>query len=209
MNKILAYAGYIILFINFFCYVKSSTKNYGRAFSFFTIYLVGIFIINIFSEILIYFKFQNLFLSHFYFIFQLTILSSFYKVLLLNSKHKQIINFLVICCIIPLAFQYVLNPNLIFSFNLLEIVITSMSLIIIISFHLYNMLTSKKEFFLVSVGLIIYLFSSTFLFLLMHFNVLIQSPLLNMIYPINSILIIIYQLFIFAEWKINYSKSIS
>lgn len=208
MEKLLVYIGYFILLINFIVFVSKFNK-YGNAYKYFCLYLFVIIFVQLLAKILVFCNFQNLIISHFYFILQLVILSHFYLVLISNVKQKNLINFIILFCIISLGAQYLLNPDLINTFNLFEIVITSLSLIIIISFHLYNMLTSKKEFFLVSVGLIIYLFSSTFLFLLMHFNVLIQSPLLNMIYPINSILIIIYQLFIFAEWKINYSKSIS
>lgn len=207
MEKLLVYIGYLILLINFIVFVSKFNK-YGNAYKYFCYYLFTIIIIQSLARILVFYKFQNLVISHFYFILQLVTLSRVYLVLISNAKQKKLINLLVLFCLISLSTQYLLNPALVNTFNLFEIVITSLSLIIIVFFHFYNMLTSKKEFFLISVGLIIYLFGSTFLFLLMHYNVLNQSPLLNIIYPINSVLVIIYQLLIFAEWKINYSKSI-
>ena len=206
MNKILAYIGYTILLINFICFLKSLSRN-GRAFFVFTIYLGTIIIINLFAGILNFLKYQNLILSHFYFIFQFILLSLFYKEIFINKTQKQIVKINLILVLFYLLVTYYLNTDLLGKFNLFEIFVTSISLCIYVVINYYNMLSNRKQFHLINAGLLIYLFGSTFLFFFMDLSQTYKLKWHSLLYPLNSILYIIYQIFIFIEWKTNYSKS--
>ena len=143
---------------------------------------------------------HNLFLSHFYFILQFIILSLFYYNLLKESFQKKIIVINLSLCLSLLFLQYVLNWSLFHQFNLFEIFITSLPLIIYATFHLYNLLNEKKEFYYITIGLLIYLFGSTVVFLTSNLLISLHSKfLLKMIMKLNVYLYIVYQLFILYE----------
>ena len=141
----------------------------------------------------------NLFMSHFYFIFQFLFLSTFYYHLLKDTFQKDIIISSVILCALVLGIQYALDRSLFHKFNLLEIFITSLSLIIYSSFHLYNLLNEKKEYYYINVGLLIYLFGSTVVFLTANLLLSLKSDAFKSINQLNVYLYIVYQLFIMYE----------
>ena len=207
MNNFFADIGYLILLINVILFIKGFSNN-GKAFKIFTIYSVLIFIIQIIVNVLNYFKINNLFLSHFYFIFQFFLLSFFYLTILKINFQKKIINILLILCPFTLMIQYIINPNLFFEFNLFEIFITSFPIIIYSTFYLYNLLNKKKDFYYINLGLLIYLFGSTVLFLVGNLVAKLDNNLNDIPWILNSVLYIMYQIFILAEWKINFSKKI-
>lgn len=207
MNNFFADIGYLILLINVILFIKGFSNN-GKAFKIFTLYSVLIFIIQIAVNVLNYFKLNNLFLSHFYFIFQFLLLSFFYLTILKINFQKKIIKLLLILCPFTLMLQYIINPNLFFEFNLFEIFITSFPIIIYSIFYLYNLLIEKKYFYYINLGILIYLFGSTVLFLVGNLVAKLDANLNDIPWILNSVLYIIYQLFILAEWKINFSKKI-
>jgi hypothetical protein len=205
MNNFFADIGYLILLINVILFIKGFSNN-GKAFKIFTIYSVLIFIIQIIVNVLNYFKINNLFLSHFYFISQFLLLSFFYLTILKINFQKKIIKLLLILCPFTLMMQYIINPNLFFKFNLFEIFITSFPIIIFATFHLYNLLIEERKFYYINLGILIYLFGSTILFLVGNLMLSLSPSLNKLTWILNSVLYIIYQLFILAEWKINFSK---
>lgn len=206
MNQILAYIGYFILLVNFILFVRNYS-NQSKAYKVFTFYLGLIVGIQIFSEILIQQKTNNLFLSHFYFVGQFILLSFFYFALLgkVQVQRKIIKGGLVVGMLI-LAVQYYSDPSLFFKFNLVEIFITSFVLIIFSTFHFYNLLNEKKEFYYINIGILMYLFGSTVLFFVGNLMASL-SPVINKIpWIMNSVLYIIYQIFISIEWYKSYSN---
>ena len=207
MNNFFADIGYLILLINVILFIKGFSNN-GKAFKIFTLYSVLIFIIQIIVNVLNYFKINNLFLSHFYFILQFFLLSFFYLTILNNNFQKKIIKLLLILCPFTLMMQYVINPNLFFKFNLFEIFITSFPIIIFATFHLYNLLIEERKFYYINLGILIYLFGSTILFLTGNLINVLSTELKQLTWVLNSVLYIMYQLSILAEWKINFSKKI-
>lgn len=143
---------------------------------------------------------RNLFLSHFYFIFQFILLSLFYYHLLKENFQKKIIVVSLIMCLSLLFIQYALDWNLFYKFNLLEIFITSLPLITYATFHLYNLLNEKKEFYFITIGLLIYLFGSTVVFLTANLLISLHSmSAFDVINQLNVYLYIVYQLFILYE----------
>lgn len=143
---------------------------------------------------------RNLFLSHFYFILQFVLLSMFYYHLLKENFQKKIIVVNLVVCLSVLFIQYALDRSRFNNYNLSEIFITSLSLIIYATFHLYNLLNKKKEFYYITIGLLIYLFGSTVFFLTSNLLISLHSKFpTRMIMRLNVYLYIIYQLFILYE----------
>ncbi|MDI5896104.1 hypothetical protein [Flavobacterium algoritolerans] len=206
MNQILAYIGYLILLLNLLLFFIRFSDQ-GKAYKIFTLYLGLVFVVQILAEILIQQKRNNLFLSHFYFIGQFVALSIFYLTILKKvDLQKKIVKGGLISGLLFLGIQFVNDNTLFFKFNLFEIVITSFLLIVFASFHFYNLLNEKKEFYYINMGILIYLFGSTILFLVGNLMTSL-SPKINKIpWILNSFLYIIYQLFILIEWKKNFSK---
>lgn len=206
MNQILAYIGYFILLVNFILFVRYYS-NQSNAYKVFTFYLGLIVGIQIFSEILIQQKTNNLFLSHFYFVGQFILLSFFYFSLLGKVQvQRKIIKGGLVLGMLILAVQYYSDPSLFFKFNLVEIFITSFVLIIFSTFHFYNLLNEKKEFYYINIGILMYLFGSTVLFFVGNLMASL-SPVINKIpWIMNSVLYIIYQIFISIEWYKSYSN---
>jgi hypothetical protein len=206
MNQILAYIGYFILFLNLILFLIR-LPNQGKPYKIFTFYLGLIFLIQFLSEILIQLKTNNLFLSHFYFVGQFIVLSFFYFSLLSKVlAQKKMVKIGLISALLVLILQYLNEPNLFFKFNLVEIFITSFVLIIFATFHFYNLLNEKKEFYYVNIGISIYLFGSTVLFFVGNLMTTLSPEFNKIPWILNSFLYIIYQLFITYEWKISFSK---
>ncbi len=204
MIEKLAYIGYFFLLLNLIVFLKGFFRN-GKAFQIFTIYTGVILIIQLVSTILFKFKINNLFLSHFYFIFQFLLLSLFYYNLLKERFQKKTVALFIFVCPFILIVQYLIHNELFFKFNLFEIFITSFLIIIYSTFHLYNMLNGKRDFYFINLGILIYLFGSTVLFLVGNLMNSLSSELNELTWILNSILYIIYQIFILAEWKKSFS----
>jgi hypothetical protein len=191
--------GYFILFINLILLIKGFSKN-GKPFKIFAFYCGVMFVVQMSAKVLVELHQHNLFLSHFYFVLQFIILSFFYYYLMKESIQKKIIVLSLLVCLSLLVFQYAFNWRIFFKFNLFEIFITSLPIIIFATFHLYNMLNSKREFYYINIGLLIYLFGSTIVFLTA--NLLISLKAGNAFKSINSLniyLYVVYQLFILYD----------
>lgn len=158
------------------------------------------FLVQIASHVMVKMHMTNLFLSHFYFGLQFLILSFFYYSLLKERVQRRVIVVLLILCMSLLTVQYSLDWNLFFKFNLFEIFITSLPLIIYATFHLYNLLNEKKQFYYINIGLLIYLFGSTIVFLTANLLLSLNSyDSFDIIYSLNVYLYVVYQLFILYD----------
>jgi hypothetical protein len=205
MNEILIYIGIFILVLNLVLFIKIFA-NQGKAYKIFTWYLGIIFCVQLVSNVMMQFNINNLFLSHFYFIGQFVVLSLFYLIILENSLQKKIVKTGLIIVFLVLAIQYVVDSSLFFKYNLLEIFSTSFLLIIYAVFHFYNMLNGKKEFYYINMGILLYLFGSTILFLVGNLTTLLSKEMSLITWILNSLLYIVYQLFILVEWKKSFFK---
>lgn len=202
---LLANIGCFLLFVNFILF-SLKFRIQGRAFKIFTIYLLIILVVQLPSFFLQSLNINNLFLSHFYFLGQFIVLSLFYKSLFTNSLQKKIINIGFICCFFILGIQYSLDTSLLFKFNLFEIFLTSFLLVIYSVFHFYNMLSGKKEFYYLNIGIMLYLFGSTILFFVGNLTALMSAEMSKITWVTNALLYVIYQLFIAFEWYKTFSK---
>lgn len=205
MWSIFANIGYLILLLNLILFLKG-VRNEGKAYKIFTCYLGVIFIVQIVSMIMMKNHINNLFLSHFYFIGQFILLSFFYINILKEKLQKKVVKFGLCLGLIALGIQYASDVSLFLKFNLFEIFITSFLLILYATFHFYNMLNEKKEFYYINMGVLIYLFGSTILFLVGNLTIVLSPKMNKITWILNSILYIVYQVFILVEWNKSFSK---
>jgi hypothetical protein len=68
------------------------------------------------------------------------------------------------------------------------------------------MLNEKKEFYFINMGILFYLFGSTILFLVGNLTIALSPKMNKITWILNSILYILYQIFILVEWKKSFSK---
>ena len=190
----------LLYFIGFF-------RN-GKAYKIFTIYITGVLIIDfISSRLYSWFKIYNIFTSHFYELFQFVMLSYFYATLLKTKQQLYILYSLLIILPIFLLSRYLFNPKMFFQYSLLETYLTTLPIIIYGVMHLYNNLNEKKEFQYANIGILLYLFCSTFIFLLFELkNVLKFNEFDNALINTNIILQFIKFGFFFIQWKVIYFK---
>lgn len=202
---LLANMGCLFLFVNLLLFSLKFRGN-GKAYKIFTVYLLVVLAVQLPSFFLKSLHINNLFLSHFYFLGQFLFLGLFYKSLFTNLLQKKIINIGFVCCFIILGIQYSLDTSLVFKFNLFEIFLTSFLLIIYSVFHFYNMLSDKKEFYYINIGIMLYLFGSTILFFVGNLTALMSAEMSKITWVTNALLYVVYQLFIVFEWYKSFSK---
>jgi hypothetical protein len=191
----------LLYFIGFF-------KN-GKTYKIFTVYIVGVLLIDyVGSNLYRWFKIYNVFISHFFDLFQFVLLSFFYAALLQTKNQLKILYATFIVLLLFLSIRYLINPNLFFEFSLLESYLTTMPIIIYATMHLYNNLGKKAPFYYANLGLLFYLFSSTFLFLLYELVALLNAKEYYLIIVnINIVLQYIKFGFFFYQLKTIYFNS--
>ena len=204
--EIIADLGYLLLLFNIILFSIGFSDN-GKAYRIFSYYLKIIFLIQIIAKSFNYLHYNNLFLSHFYFILQFVLLSYFYLNLGLNLFQKKIIRIGFVFCLMALGVQYLSDAELFFKFNLFEIFITSFLIVIYATFQLYNLLNEKKEFYYINLGILIYLFGSTVLFLAGNLAAKLAPEFNDVPWILNALLYVVYQLFILFEWKKSFSRT--
>jgi len=199
---IISNIGIVILVINTLIYFTGFTKN-GKAYKFLCLYLLSTSIIQVIMVVLAYHSYNNIFLSGYYLFSQFVLLSGFfYQVFLPLSKTKcAIIKYLSFTTVAGLFIQYLINPNLYFNFNPLGLLITSLVLIAYSVLYLFQLLTHKLVFNYVAIGVFIYLISSALIFASSATSLTLSDNVFKIIWKINALLFIPYQLLILWEWK--------
>jgi len=205
MIDFLIYSGYLILLIDLVLYSFSFFRK-EKANVFLVSYLAFIFLIQISMEILYYLEMNNLFLVNSFFIGQMILLSLFYSSILNVKVQKQFVKICLILALLVLAIQFVNEPNEFLKFNLFEITLTSLLIVVFALLHFYNMLTESKTYYYVNIGIILYLLSSTVLFIIGNLTSVLNNEVKYLSWQLNAFLNIIYYLFIFYEWKVSFSK---
>lgn len=183
-------------------FLVTYNKKRPKTYKLFTGYLLVSFVITIVSEILAQNGINNLFLSHVYFISQFYILSLFYAELL-EKIQVRIINGILGLVTLLLAIQYALDTTLFYRFNLFEVFITSFPLVVYSIIHLYNALNDKISYIYINGAILMYLSTSTLIFILGNYISNIDKALALNIYLIHKILYIIFLILILTEWKVS------
>lgn len=157
-------------------------------------------------ELCYHLKVSNLTLINIFFIGQLILLGFFYRNLMITEQQKNFVKWGIGLGFLAVGIHYFLDPSQFFKFNLFEIAVTSLLIVAFAVLHLYNMLTEKKEFYYVTIGMIIYLLSSTVLFFVGNLTIVLSTELKFLPWTLNAFLFVVYQLFILFEWKKSFYK---
>ena len=179
----------------------------GKAYKIFTIYITVVLVIDyIASHLWRWFGIYNIFTGHFYDLLQFVLLSYFYGNLLKTKKQLYTVYILLIILPLFLLIRYVFNPELFFEYSLLETYLTTIPIIIYATMHLYNNLGEKTEFYYINIGLLFYLFTSTFIFLLYELHTIfeISKTFKNTLIDMNRLLQCVKFGFFFYQWKLIY-----
>ena len=200
--KIMSHVALAILVINVILYLIGFSKN-GKAYKVFSIYLLSIALVQGFMALLAAQNINNHFVSTYYLFFQFILLSCFFYNIFghVNQRKSNVIKYVsgVICAC--LLVQYIIYPESYYTFNSIGFLITSVILIIYSVLYLYEMLTKKLLFYYVTIGIFIYLISSSLIFATAASIVSFKDDLYLYIWKTNAVLFIIYQLLILWEWK--------
>ncbi|WP_240475214.1 hypothetical protein [Flavobacterium reichenbachii] len=147
---------------------------------------------------------NNLFFTNVYFIGQMVVLGLFYYSILKSESQKKFVLWSLSLALLVLIIQYIFDHTQFLKFNLLEITITSLLVVIFGLLHFYNMLTDKKEYYYFTIGVVFYLLTSTVLFLVGNLTIGLTEELKLMSWRLNAFFIIIYYLIILLEWKVSF-----
>ncbi len=198
VDDFLIYSGYLILLLNLILYSYSFFRK-GKANVFFVSYLAFSFLMQLSMELMYIFRMNNLFVVNIFFIGQMILLGLFYNSLMILKSQKIFVKTSLIIALSLLTAQYVLDPAEFLKFNLFEIILTSLLIVVYALVHFYNMLTESKQYYYVNVGVICYLLASTVLFLIGNLSLELSNDLKYLSWMLNAFLVFVYQLFILYE----------
>ncbi|RMA58845.1 hypothetical protein [Ulvibacter antarcticus] len=196
----------IVVYLSWFypiLYIKGFAKN-SKAFKIFTVYLVGIAIV----QFLLYLSNRvlkldsNLFLFIYYFIFQFLTLSFFYKTLL-GYRWIYVVTGIAL---LFFGMQYINDPQMYYRYNPLGVTVSQSIIVLYTLLYFYRRLSSKGEFLIVNVGVFFYLLSSILIFASgnLVFNLDFPRSTVTMLGRANNIFFFIFQILIMTEWFRNY-----
>lgn len=204
--NLIVYTGYFLLFINIIFYSKSY-RNKSMAFRVIIGYLLYTFIIQMFADYMSEHKIHNLFLTHYYFIGQLILFSYFYYLLLNKPIFKKIIIVVLSIVTTIIGVQYFNTPELYYTFNLWEVVLSFTPIVIYSLFYFYESFgVENKKYLILSSGIFFYLLSATLIFSAGNLINSADKYLSIPTWTLNAFLYVVYQLFIFIEWYRNFRK---
>ncbi|WP_264534798.1 hypothetical protein [Flavobacterium sp. N1736] len=207
MDDFLIYSGYLILSLNLILYTYSFFRK-EKANVFFVSYLAFAFLMQFSMEVMYFLRMNNLFAVNIFFIGQMVLLALFYKSLLVIKSQKIFVTTSLFVALLILTIQLMMDSSQFLKFNLFEITLTSLLIVIFALLHLYNMLTENKEFYYVSIGLIFYLLASTVLFLIGNLSSELSNDLKYLTWILNAFLLLVYQFFILYDWIKSFSKKV-
>lgn len=205
MDNFIIYSGYLLLLVNLILYSYSFFIK-KKGISFYVVFLVFSFLLQMISEVLFLLKMNNLVLFNFFFIGQMVLLGLFYNKLMQTIRQKTFIICSIILGLMVLSVNFFLEPSQFFKFNLFQIALTSLLVVVFAMMHLYNILAGEKEFYYVTIGMIIYLLGSTVLFFVGNLTIGLSTEFKFFTWTLNAILVVLNQLFVLFEWKNSFYK---
>ena len=206
----ISFIGLLMLLINGFLFFKH-IKGKDVLYRILTIYLVGLGLQEVACNIIGMLKpNSNFYLSHFFFNFQFFLLSIFFYFFFENKIVKRLIVIFFICVTTFILWQYLIyDSELFWQFNIFEVVSISYILIALSLGAIYKMLEIKSpKYYNLTVGIILYFLPSSIIFLSGNFDLIfVKEPILLDIWVFNSIAFILYQYFVYREWKVLTTKT--
>lgn len=203
--NILRSTSFVLLLLNLVLFISQFSKL-NKAYRIFTFYLALILTIEIVIRVVVNFGYQNIIFSHVYFTGQFILLSLFYLSILTEKYQRKIVKFKLILIPIILLIYFAVEPSYLHEFCLLEIILTSLSLILYSTFHFYNMLSNNREYYFINAGILIYLFGSTITFLPRNLHVFYGKNFSYILNMLNIILYLLYLILIFLQWRKLYIR---
>jgi hypothetical protein len=194
--------GMLFLLINAVLFWKSR-KNKDFKYKLIAFYLSTIFGIEMVCHYIGYMNpYSNHYLSHYVFVVQFILLSIFFHQLFSKRFLKIIVLVVLFAVIGILTIQYVNNPNLYYHFNLLEIGLTTLPLVLYGGIFLLKNLKNLHPYFYFTLGLIFYLISSSAIFLSGNTEyVIFEKPLFVDIWVFDYLFYLLYMFLVFREWQ--------
>lgn len=196
-------SGYALLIINTLVFILSYREK-DKTTRYFIMYLILCLFIQIFSSLLASLRQNNLFLSHFFFIGQFTFLSLFFSSLY-NNKIKRINTLYLLLVILFFSIYLYKHPIAFKRWNVFEIVVTSIPLLIYSFYFFIKNIDNYKEkkYLYLNTGFFLYTLCSTLIFITGNIG---TKAIKKYVWFVNSILYLAYQIFIFIEWYKNFRK---
>lgn len=160
-------------------------------------------------ETLYHLHMNNLFLVNIFIIGQMILLGIFYNSIFNLKSQKRFVLISVVVALLILAVQFMMDWNQFLRFNLFEITLTSLLVVIFALIHFYNMLTESKKYYYISIGVVFYLLGSTVLFLIGNLTHNLSNEFKFLSWQLNSVLLLMYYGFILYDWIKNFPKRIN
>ena len=190
----------LVLIINIFGVLKCHKESPKITIRTLFYYLLFLFLFQIITTILASLGINNLILSHVFFILQLLILAYFFNQIIDSPFVTKLIRIYLIGVFSFLFFQYVFLPDLIWSFNIVEVFITNYLSILLSLIYFYRNLGKKREFQPFIVGVFIYSTLSTSIFLFGNVASFIDINSAVYVWGTHLLVLIVYQLLITFQW---------
>lgn len=206
MTQFLIYFGYFLLGVNTIFLLIGFKKN-DIPFKIFCVYSIFMCIVQFISWYLAMQHERNIFMSHYYFWLQFFTLSAFFYYLIRSKKIKRIIKINTLVISLIGIISYLIYPQHYFTYSYVEIIVTTFAIVGYALIHLYNLLSQEKKYYNIMVGLIIYLFGSTIVFLTGNLFLSFPKGFYTKIWLLNIGLYVVYQGFILYELILLYLKN--
>lgn len=202
-SSIFIYLGYFLLTLNVVLYTISFFQG-KKVNGFFMAYLYFNFLMNVTMYLLMKMHTDNLIIMNLFFVGDMVWMGLFYNSILKNKMQENIVKSGLVIVLLLLLVQIASDSSQLYKFNLFEIAITCLITILFALMHLYNMLTGKKVYYFFTIGLLLYLCSSTILYLVGGLTINLSDSMKLITWNLNVILLVVYYLFIFYEWKTGF-----
>jgi hypothetical protein len=204
----MAQFGYVFLFINIVLYFLRFKKEIEKPYKILFFYLLIIGLIQIGAEYYLKKHEDNLFLTHYYFISQTILLSCFYYLIIESRKIKKLIKITLPLSLISLAVQYCFYPELYSVFNVYEIFICIIPLVIYAFGHLFQTLGNpNKKYIYITSGVLIYFLPHALVFSSGNLMPDLPKNVNQIIWLVNVTLYILFLILIFVEWYKHFRKN--
>jgi hypothetical protein len=205
LDNISIYFGDFLVLTSFILAVLFSigfSRN-RKAYKIFTLYLVFIAILQMVMYYFTLYKWNNIFLFHFYFVGQFIFMSLFYYELLLN----KIVYVILGLGLIAIGIQYTLQPDIFYEYHTYGVSATQSIIVLYAMVHYYKSLTTTLSYFIyINTGVLLYFMTSILFFasgnLMLNLNIPKETQ--RYILLINLFLYFLFQILIFVEWYRNY-----
>jgi len=193
--------GVVFLSINTILYFTGFARH-GKACKTFFFYLLGVLIIQLAMEVYAIYNINNHFLSTYYLFLNFTLLSVFFHHLFGSIGHKAVkfIKYITPLVLLGMGVQYIINPSLYFQFNSTGFLVTTVIVIVYSALYLYELLSKKIAFTNIISGMLIYYISSSLIFATATALISFDEGTSLLIWKVNAVLFIIYQILILREW---------